>query len=310
MIKLSVIIAAYNVEVYIKECIESVINQIDESVEIIVVNDGSTDNTEEILSIYKNNVSIYTKTNGGLSDARNYGIEKSSGEYITFLDGDDIWLDHYYKDIKSVLCDDFDIVTYNAVRGFDFKNDKLIKFDINKGLKSEFNYKECISQTIKVGNWYSWARVYKRYLFDNIKFPVGKRYEDLAITPLLYLKAKKINFLNNELIGYRINPKSITKNVKMSDVDDIFMAIKSIISDERLSNKDKNIFLARMSPFMRLINVNINQSDFSITKDLRMFILANMDLWYKIRYLKSTIELFFPNVFVLLSSLKKHYESK
>ena len=125
--KVSIIVAAYNIEDYIKRCMYSIVNQTFKDIEIIVVNDGSTDNTLNIINDFAKNdarIKIIDKKNGGLIEARKSGLEIASGEYILFLDGDD-WLhleaiEKLYQEAKK---DNFDIVLYNFYLAYD--NNKL-----------------------------------------------------------------------------------------------------------------------------------------------------------------------------------------
>ena len=121
--KVSIIIPVYNVEKYLKKCLDSVVNQTLKDIEIIVVNDGSPDNSQKIIDEYAkkySQIASYTKENGGLSDARNYGIKKSKGKYLAFIDSDD-FIDHdmikkmYNKAVKENL----DIVVCNSVEVYE-----------------------------------------------------------------------------------------------------------------------------------------------------------------------------------------------
>jgi len=113
-VKVSVIVPVYNVELYLEKCLDSLVNQTLKEIEIIVVNDGSPDNSQEIIDKYAKeykNIKAYKKKNGGLSDARNYGIKKASGEYIAFIDSDDyVRLDMYEKMYNKAKSGNFDMV--------------------------------------------------------------------------------------------------------------------------------------------------------------------------------------------------------
>ena len=141
--KVSIIIAAYNIEDYINRCLNSIVNQSFKDIEIIVVNDGSTDNTINIINNFAKNdvrIKVIDKKNGGLIEARKSGLARASGEYILFLDGDD-WLhieaiEKLYKEAKK---DNFDIVLYNFYLAYD--NGKLEeKNSFEEVVKKEKNY--------------------------------------------------------------------------------------------------------------------------------------------------------------------------
>ena len=114
MIKVSVIVPVYNVEKYLEKCLDSLVNQTLKEIEIIIVNDGSPDNSHKIIDKYTKkykNIKAYLKENGGLSDARNYGLKKASGEYIAFLDSDDfVKEDMYQKMYEKAKSGNFDMI--------------------------------------------------------------------------------------------------------------------------------------------------------------------------------------------------------
>ena len=122
--KLSVIIPVYNTEKYIEKCLDSIANQTLKDLEIVIVNDGSKDNSENVIKqwVEKNkdiNVKYLKKENGGLSDARNFGVENASGEYISFVDSDDYLEKDLYKNLEQYMYQDVDLIkfkmsTYNA----------------------------------------------------------------------------------------------------------------------------------------------------------------------------------------------------
>ena len=110
--KFSIIIPVYNTEKYLEKCLDSIINQSYQNMEIIVVNDGSTDNSKDILFTYQNKypklINVYEKINGGLSDARNYGVSKASGDYLLFVDSDDYIESDLLLNISKNIKDDVD----------------------------------------------------------------------------------------------------------------------------------------------------------------------------------------------------------
>ena len=128
MIKISVIVPVYNTEKYLPKCLDSLVNQTLKDIEIIIVNDGSPDNSQKIIDDYVKkykNIKAFEKKNGGLSDARNYGIKKASGEYIAFLDSDDyVTVDMYEKMYKKAISQHFDMVVCDLNYVY---NDKVVK---------------------------------------------------------------------------------------------------------------------------------------------------------------------------------------
>ena len=130
MVKVSVIVPVYNVEKYIRKCLDSLVNQTLEDIEIIVVNDGSKDSSIDILKEYAekhNNIKVYEKENGGLSDARNYGLQFATGKYIAFLDSDDyVDVNLYKRMYEKAKAEDSDMVECNFYWVYDNKTKKDI----------------------------------------------------------------------------------------------------------------------------------------------------------------------------------------
>lgn len=215
--KVSIVIPVYNIQNYIRDCLVSVINQTYKNIEIIIVNDGSTDDSRNICLEFKDKdrrIKLFDKKNGGLSDARNYGIKKSTGDMIFLLDGDDIISDECIeKLVKTYETQKVDIVTskYTKIKTTirPFNN---IKSDCHLYSKEEA-LKELLYQSGCTTS--AWGKLYARRLFSDISYPKGKLHEDLPVTYKLFYKADKIAMLDDELYGYRIRPGSIT-NTKYS----------------------------------------------------------------------------------------------
>lgn len=221
--KISVIIPIYNSEYYLKKCIESVINQTYKNLEIILVNDGSTDKSSYICNEYMmkdDRIKVINKENGGVSDSRNYGISASTGEYIAFLDSDD-WIDsNLYNVLYNLIIknnSDISVCNFKRVNN----EEEKLKFSSNEFIYNNIEaieeiYGERYIQFIGV----VWNKLYKRELFSELRFPKGRIHEDEYISPLLMFKAKKIVYTDRELIYYRKTLNSImnTKfNVKRLD---------------------------------------------------------------------------------------------
>lgn len=219
--KISVIIPVYNVEKYLNRCLDSVIKQSYQNLEIILVDDGSTDNSSKICDEYAQKdkrIVVLHKENGGLSDARNKGIDICTGNYISFIDSDD-WLENGFYEYVYQNLENNDLLIFNYYLSDDRKK-KLIKYrDIDLNLEKE----KCISELIKANiQSYAWNKVYKIYLFANIRFPKGKNYEDQAIMHLIIDKCQKIKYCNKAFYNYYQNPKSITHTINYKNYKDFF----------------------------------------------------------------------------------------
>lgn len=218
--KISVIVAIYNVENFLNKCIDSIIKQSYNNIEIILVNDGSTDNSKEICDKWAekdNRIKIINKLNGGLSDARNMGIEKSSGEYICFIDGDDyIDKDMIFKMFKAIRENEAEISICNRYHVFENGN-TFIKFE-QKEKEIIMTSEEAIFQmnSFKSFDMSACTKMFKRELFEDIEFPKGKISEDFYVMYKLFDKADKIVSISDPLYFYYQRNGSITKNKKFN----------------------------------------------------------------------------------------------
>lgn len=203
MPKLSVVVPVYKVEQYIHQCVDSILDQTFTDFEIILVDDGSPDKCGEICDEYTkkdSRVKVIHKKNGGLSDARNFGIDIAQGEYITFVDSDDkIDKYMYYDMLKNLEENDLDIICCDTyiVRGNNKKfrprydNDKI--FDKNESIVEILNG--------NIDNA-AWNKIYKRCLFEKIRYPKGRIYEDVATTYKLFYLANRVGYLKKPYYYY------------------------------------------------------------------------------------------------------------
>lgn len=239
----SIIIPAYNAENYIKECLIKICKQTYSNIEIIVINDGSTDNTlQEIKKVKDKRIRLFTTENKGVSSARNLGISKSKGKYLMFMDADD-YLENNAIEIlyKKIMDYDVDIIRYNGYEENKNHNFKKIEFNLenNKILSSVYD-KEVIINT--VFNPTDSIRCYSPLLFmknNNIKkFNDNLVYlEDKIFYLENFLNNKKILFTNEYLYYYRFNEKSKTK-----DTNNFLINLKNIIDTKKYAeNILKNI---------------------------------------------------------------------
>ena len=207
---ISVIIPVYKVEEYINRCIDSVINQTYKNLEIILVDDGSPDGCPKICDEYAkkdSRIRVIHKQNGGLSDARNVGIDNANGKYITFIDSDD-WIpidsiNILYKNLintKSEISSGCLLEVFSDNRKNYSNNDYEVYSKI-EGLKNLFLLHD-ISNSAS-------GKIYDISLFDNIRYPVGKLYEDLGTTYKLFAKCKNVVSTKKIVYYYFQNSQSI-----------------------------------------------------------------------------------------------------
>lgn len=234
MVETSVIIPAYNVSAYLEKCVSSVLEQTRGDFEVIVVNDGSTDSTPKICEQLREKdkrVRVIHKSNGGVSSARNIGIQAATGEYVFFLDGDD-WIPEYcLSDLHGVReRTHADIVMGNYCR-FDEPKSTFIFFTSDEDYSEKiFTPQEIFAESYSMfANFRNCfinptGKIYPRKYFSHILYPEGVTPEDDYTTWKLYLLADKIAFMNKWIYVYRLNNESIVQMARPSDL----LPLKSI----------------------------------------------------------------------------------
>lgn len=220
----SVIVPVYNVEEYLAECVESILSQTYHNIEIILVDDGSTDESGLLCEEYAkkdDRVRVFHKENGGLSDARNYGIDRAEGSYITFVDSDDILHVSCIEKLYTLMsCSGSGVSICNMERfeetesiRYTYTNPKVCILDAESALK-ELLLQRCFDVS-------ACGKMYCKELFNNVSYPTGQLYEDLGTTYKVIMKTEKVCYINQSLYYYRYRPGSITTrpfNMKMLDI--------------------------------------------------------------------------------------------
>ena len=233
MVKVSIIVPVYNVENYIEKCLYTLVNQTLKEIEIIVVNDGSTDSSELIIKKFIENypqkIKYVVKENGGLSDARNYGLQYVTGQYVAFLDSDDhVKLDLYEKMYNKAMQENSDFVECDFIWKYENKE----KQDIGV----MYNTKKEMFVLARV---IAWNKLIKTNLIkdNNLKFPKGLRYEDVEFFYELLPYINKFSFIKEPLIYYVQRNNSIvnTQNERTKEILDV---LDNVIN----YYKQKNIF--------------------------------------------------------------------
>ena len=238
MDKVTVIIPIYNVEKYLREAIDSAINQTYKNLEIILVDDGSTDKSGEICDEYikvDNRIKVIHKKNGGLSDARNAGLDSCTGKYIMFLDSDDFLepdaVENMYNEIVEK---DADYVIGNYINAteegekwekpvFDLEKYKPFKLSIHDYMNSFFIMNSSVCN-----------KIFKKEFIDklNLRFIVGLPAEDAIFTTYCFIKSEKVYYIPNLVFNYRQRKggsissscsKSYFETTDTCDITDIFI---------------------------------------------------------------------------------------
>lgn len=244
---ISIIVPVYNVEQYLDACLMSILKQTYNNIEIILVDDGSTDRSGKKCDEYAekdSRIKVIHKENGGLSDARNKGISVSNGSYIMFLDSDDIVssniVDYLYRVHEETLAD---IVICDSVHCYP---DKKIIFE-EENQRTIFKPEEAIAEMLYQRSFLvsAWGKLFRRDVFDDILFPYGMLFEDSAVMYKIFDHANKIAYGNARLYGYMHREGSITTK-KFSKKDcDILVICQQIT--EYMSNRNVKLQAAARS---------------------------------------------------------------
>lgn len=245
---ISVIVPVYNDEKYINQCVDSILNQTYPKLEIILIDDGSTDKTAEICEQYRqkfNQIRVLHKINEGVGASRNAGLAMATGDYILFVDHDD-WLDkNHIQNLYDLLKkNDADI----AIGNFNefHENDSTFFYYLSDDnyFEKTFNIKEWFELEYRT-EYYNmsilfvvpWCKLYKRSLFKDIVYPIKAKVEDDLTTWKIYLLANKIAYMNKAIYTHRILNSSVTAKVNKSDVFPV-SAIEERISLLKMINFD------------------------------------------------------------------------
>lgn len=213
MPKISVVVPVYNVEKFLERCLNSIVNQTFKDIEIICVNDGSTDNSRKILDKYTNysNIKIIDQINAGLSEARNTGLLNAKGEYIAFIDSDDYIDQNFFEVLYNTAFEkNADIACAGIIRENNKKQIELVKYSetqCSNNTKDKF----LLAGSPKYN--FVWNKLYKKEILikNNIKFISGMIYEDLCFTPDILEKSNLLVVCPNTFYHYWKHPGTLIK---------------------------------------------------------------------------------------------------
>lgn len=292
MVKVSIIVPIYNAENSLEKCLNSIVNQTLDDIEIILINDGSTDNSKEIISKYKNdykNIIVIDKQNGGIGRARNDGIKRATGEYITFVDSDD----YIHKNMFKVYYEyakkhDMDMVTglYYKVKNGKETLSSSLKFKTGN-VKTSPN----ILFSVEYGPW---AKLYKREMIidNNILFEENKKYEDMPFVSKCLLKSKLIGQINEGYYYYVIhsNSETTTMDERVFDIFDILRIVMDYYKREfYLKDEINYLVVDKVTTYMLQQRY---QKDKKIRNDFinegYKFLDQNIKNWKNNKYYKKT----------------------
>ena len=245
---ISVIVPVYNVEDYLEECLESIRQQTYTDIEVILVNDGSTDGSREICEQYcerDSRFKLINQENQGLSEARNVGVRESIGEYIYFVDSDDVIKVDILETLFSFMKDDVDIVGCNHSTK---KEDLVLQTSTN--IVFQGNSSEAISSCLNYQGvtYFAWDKLYRRNLVETVPFLKGLIYEDLYTGMVTLKYIRKIIVIDTIGYYYRIRSDSIMRKKHSEKNLDIFK-----ICDSLLETFKNDIMLSKLGEYMFLI---------------------------------------------------------
>ena len=260
---ISVIVSIYNVQGYVEKSVQSIVNQTYKNLEIILVDDGSTDNSGKLCDAFAKNdarIKVIHKGNGGLSSARNEGIKVATGEYIAFVDGDD-WIDEdMYEGMLSAISKydaDIAICNYKEIskKGIrDTSSDEVTVFEGRETLKVFIE--EDVNYQIQNA---AWNKLYKRSLMGELRFPEGKLFEDIVYTTKLLAGSKRAVYINKAYYNYIFDRSDSIMNSKK---------VERLLTDQIPAYQEKGKFL-----------LSIGEKDLFLTH--QFFFYKRMLLHYK-----------------------------
>jgi len=241
--KLSIVLPVYNTEKYLRKCLENILDSTFKDFELIIINDGSPDESEKIIlefkEKYEDKIIYIKKENSGISDTRNLGIEKATAQYITFIDSDD-YIEHNMLELMMKKLDefDFDVIACDIKLVYE-DNDKVDI--ISSGYNEDLYHKNKIKETMLVQYPVMWNKIYKTELVKTIKFSSGVWYEDMEYLLKLYPYINSIGVVKKPLYNYlqRKNSLTYTYNNKLYDIIDNMKSVIDFYKSNEIYNEYK-----------------------------------------------------------------------
>ena len=242
---ISVVVPIYNVQDYLSECIDSILSQTYTNLEIILVDDGATDDCPHICEVYAKKdfrIKVIHKENGGLSDARNVGIEVSKGEYLVFVDSDDIVSKYFVERLYSAIT--LFSVDLAVCGVFCFSEKKCLSDESSATMPILLSKKKSLELFCSLNFGKStpfiaaWSKIYRRSIFDEIVFPVGRIYEDALVGYKVIDREKNVAFVPDALYYYRMRSDGIMGGKEKHAYQDVLKPYQDAISyfDENNQN--------------------------------------------------------------------------
>lgn len=321
---ISVIIPVYNVEKYLSRCLDSIVNQSYKNLEILLIDDGSTDLSSEICKNYlksDNRIKYYRKDNGGLSSARNFGLNIFTGKYVSFIDSDDVvsqdMLKILYNNLKKTNSDISicEVTRFSTIPNFIFLDDYKTY--------SKEEILKIILEDKKICN-YAVNKLYKRSVIKDIRYPIGKVQEDVGTTYKFIQNSSKVVYTESKLYGYYSRENSISKTLNKKFIYDYFSMIEQREIDLKDYNIDDYLILNKVNVILGIfINISLNKeilNDIELKKYIDEKLMELKSLYKKVKNINTTkhnilinILVFNKNIFYVVMNLYlkiKKYFSK
>lgn len=320
--KVSIILPVYNVEKYLRDCMDTLVNQTLKEVEIIVVNDGSPDNCLSILESYEaeygDKVKVYTTENRGVSHARNFAIEKAIGDYIMFVDSDDYIALNMCEQLYSKAIEDHnDLVICSRYNIYENRlNGQLIsKVQVLKSVSQNFKLLDKKYELAHIPP-FPWGKLFKRELLSELRFPENMRFEDLVLSYEVAVNAECIGVIKDPLYYYRRTTQTGFLNSFSESTFDILKALKMLF--EYMEQKDfmkdfydelificARHFLLRYPAFFAANNLGQLKLKLRIINETQDFLDSRDPEWRKNHYLLYTSDPYLRNKLSLYTNKKR-----
>lgn len=281
---ISIIVPVYNVEKYLDRCIKSILQQTFKDFELILVDDGSTDGSEAICNQYRdidNRIKVIHKENGGLSSARNAGLDIARGMYIGFVDSDDYINNKMYEILLDELIkNDSDLSICKLVR---VRDDYKVDNKKVKIVEKNYNNLEALEELYRsnsVDFIVAWNKLYKSEILRDIRYPIGKKYEDEFVIHKILNKCKRVTYINQEMYYYYQRENSIINSkFSIKDIDKLYFNLDRMkffksINQNNLSEKCIYNFIINYFDIYHKIKYNLK--DKSKCKELKKMLVANI----------------------------------
>ena len=255
--RLSIIIPVYRVEQTLDRCLESIASQTFRDWQAIVVDDGSPDGCPAICDEWARRdarFKVVHKTNGGLSDARNAGLEQAEGDYVTFVDSDDYLAPDTYEQLMQLMAahPEYDLLEYSFEKVFPGGNRETV-------ILPDCTYTDSAAYWLDGQAYlhtFAWNKVCRKALFRNVRFPVGHLFEDVHTLPLLLQNARTVATTRRGTYLYCINPKGITANAKAAEWTSLLKG--HLKAAEQMQLLAQPLSPAATSYYLQLVNIQLS----------------------------------------------------